>query len=349
MKNETDRTTRLLFTVTLFGGTWYIFRGVINLWNNTFTEIAYTKSIINFEHIISIWILVIMIVITGTVVRYIYYEFKTYQHIPNNEEREKSISNADDAFKDNFKMLKTLAILSLIILILFFFYNFFTRIKLKNILLFTFIGLILVILFKSIIKRKLKDRSKNSKIKLKTITHKLSNMYKRIGLITYLIILVLIVSFSLLVISIESNQEVKVNIGDTQKLPMEIILKNYDNPTLEIIIFREEEPANNISILLEEDDLQKSIIEVYETRTSKENFLLKGIKSANSKTTISNNNYYYKYNLDLEKYILQNKNIMKVYIHNNGNTGKKTVYFATSIYKDGNSINIAQDNFKVNP
>lgn len=342
-KNETDRTTRMLVTITLLGGTWYIFRGVIDIWFRTFTEIIYTKSIINYEHILSIWILVIMVVITGTVIRYLYLEFKNYQHIPNNDDRLNSISKADKGFKDIINIVKFLINVSKFFIIMFLLFNVFIRIKWKILV---GVGLLWGLLYMLTFKKK----SRNQKTRINVILKNKFFIFKnQIGLIIYLIVFVGIVSFSMIVFSFEGNQEVNMKINNTNKMPMEILLNNYDKPTVEISISRNEKPNSNVIVKLEEDDFQKSLVEVFESRVSKENFFLKSIEGRNSKTAVSKNKYSYKYHLDLEKYILEKENIIEVYIHNNGSMNKKTVHLVTSIYKEGNKVNVSQDKFKVSP
>lgn len=348
-KNETDRTTRLLITITFFGGTWYILRGIINLWGKTFSEIVYTKSIINYEHIVSIWLLIVMVVLTGTVIIYIYTEFKTYQYLPNKCDKERSINKADRAFNNIFNMIKKLKFLSILILIQVFLIMLFTQIKMGNFLL-IFVGeLILVIVYMSFLKEKLKIQFKRINLKQWNVFPKLRAKFKQLELITYLFVLVFIVSISLIVISIEGNQEVEIKINDTKKVSMEILLNNYEKPTKEINISREKKPSSNVNIELEESELQKSLIEVYESRISKGNFLLKESEDENKKVPISKNKYFYKYNLELEEYLLEGENFLEIYIQNNGNVSKKTVHIVTPIYKEGEKIDIPRENFKITP
>ncbi|MDQ0224416.1 hypothetical protein ACFPRB_17280 [Metabacillus niabensis] len=349
IKNETDRTTRLLITITFFGGTWYLLRGIINLWGKTFSEIVYTKSILNYEHIVSIWLLVVMVILTGTVIIYIYSEFKTYQYLPNKYDKEKSINKADRAFNDIFNMIKKLKFLSILILIPVFLIMLFTQIKMGIFLLIFVVELILVFIYMFFIKEKLKNQIKRLNLQQMNVFPKLRDKFKHLELITYLLVFVFIVSISLIVISIEGNQEVEMKINDTKKIPMEILLNNYEKPTIEINIIREKRPTSNVKIDLEESELQKSFIEVYESRISKGNFLLKESEDENKKVPISKNKYFYKYNLELEEYLLEGENFLEIYIQNNGNASKKTVHIVTPIYKEGEKINIPRENFKITP
>ncbi|GAA5416869.1 hypothetical protein Pryu01_01908 [Paraliobacillus ryukyuensis] len=100
---------------------------------------------------------------------------------------------------------------------------------------------------------------------------------------------------------------------------------------------------------MEERDLRKSFIEVYETTFSEENFILKDNKDNNKKILLDKNNETYKYVLELEKYLFVGANLLEIYIIDNSDRRETTVHLLTTINKDGNKIEISQKHFNIRP
>ncbi|GAA5416870.1 hypothetical protein Pryu01_01909 [Paraliobacillus ryukyuensis] len=185
----TDRTSRLLITFTLLGGTWYLFRGVIDL----------------------------------------------YKYNPNYQLREKAIKKADKAFRSIFDVLKLLMIFTLIAAMLILLFKLFTQIKLINMLILFVIGLVLALIYIFIIENTLKNKVKRI-FQDSKIYPKIANKFQTIAVILYLIVLVVIVSFSVTTLSIKGTQAVDVKIKDTNHIPLELSLVNYKKPTVKVKI-----------------------------------------------------------------------------------------------------------------
>ncbi|MFD2046453.1 hypothetical protein ACFSTA_19095 [Ornithinibacillus salinisoli] len=339
-KREIDRTTRFLVTLTLFGGTWFVFRGIIEVWANTFSEIVYAKGIISHEHILWMSLLIVMVAITGSVLKYVYLEYNTYRHFAKSEQQLDSIKKADSSFDGIFTMIK---ISFVFIIILNFLTLFISEIKILTFLVLSIIGICAGILYKYTLKNKIK------RFFIKTNIHKLYTKAKlsQLWFILYIFLIILVLSLALIMVSFDSNQEVEINIVDTNSVPLIITLNNYDNPTMEINIFRENNPNDNINLTVGENEFQRSLIEVYETNLTNENFLIKS--SNNNKFPISQNKDIYQYNLELGEYLLEGKNVLEIFVFSEGNISKKTVHIITEICIEGDKVEIPQKSFKVNP
>lgn len=337
-KTLIDRTTRFLVTLTLFGGAWYILKGVTNLWLKTFSEIFYSKSIINKEHILSMSLLIVMVSITTTVIIYLYMEYKTYRNYEDKEEMEKAVNKADRRFDGIFSMVNVSFISFLTINILTIFVK---EIKGLTLLSMIFVGFLIGAISRFYLEEKV--RSAITKYRLP----KPNNKGKQLGYIIYISFIVLILSFSLMIVSLEGNQKVEVKIEDTTKIPMEITLQNFESPTIEFSIFREKKPKKNVKFKLKDGDFQKSLIEVHETNLPNENFLLRN--NTDNKLTRSQNENTYQYTSELSKYILEGKNVVEIIIISKGENSKKTVRIASTITKDGEAIEVPQNIYKVNP
>jgi hypothetical protein len=337
-KTLIDRTTRFLVTLTLFGGAWYTLKGVTNLWLKTFSEIFYSKSVINKEHIFSMSLLIVMVSITSSVISYLYMEYKTYRNYEDNEEMKTAVYKADRGFDGIFSMINVSFISFLTINILTIFVK---EIKGLTLLLLFFVGFSIG----AISKYFLEEKVKNALTKFNLPTFKTKT--KQLGYIIYISLIILILSLSLMILSLEGNQEVEVKIEETPQLPIEIILKNFERPTLEFSVYREKNPKKNVKFKIRQEDLQKSLVEVYETNLPNENFLFKS--NIENKLTRSQNENTYQYTSELNKYILEGKNVVDIIIISEGENSKKTVRIATTIFKDGEAIDVPQKIYKVNP
>ncbi len=101
-----DRATRLAVTITLFGGAWFILQEGSKIWYKLFSESAYTKTIFNLEHVIAISIMTIIIAMMLSVIKYIYFETKSFISYDEIDLQVRALKRADEGFKDIFKNLK---------------------------------------------------------------------------------------------------------------------------------------------------------------------------------------------------------------------------------------------------
>lgn len=155
-EEKQDRSPRLLITLTILGGTWFVFRGIIDIWIRTFSEIAYSNSVVNLEHAIAIWLLVVFAVISGLTIRYIYFEYKTYQNTFINNIKQDFENEADKAFEDIFVTVKILSVSSLIYTGLIIILSYITYIKIKALIILIAIGIIMSILI-LLLQKKIKN------------------------------------------------------------------------------------------------------------------------------------------------------------------------------------------------
>jgi hypothetical protein len=330
--NKIDRTTRLLVTITLFSGAWFLLKGVFFHWLNTFTDIIYSKGIFYYEHLISIVLLTIAVAITLLVIRYLYMELRTYRYYKNEEEQQDSLKKADICFDEIFNMIKTsLYVLLFIIIGL-------ICIKYKMFLLIISIGFLLGIILRIIDIQFNNEYINKAKLYWRTINEKA----KYIIVLVNVSCLSLVIGFVIMISSYEDKQKVHVKFLERKNLSFEIKLSNIQKPEVEINVFRELKPNDDIKLNLEEEDFRGSFIEVSETSSMLKN-------NEKDKFHFSQNNFQYLYESVLDQYILDGKNELEIFIRSNGNISKKTVHIFTTIIKDSNGISISQKNFEVNP
>lgn len=282
-----------------------------------------------------------MVILTISVVKYIYAELKTYRLFDRNEDMLDAIRKADLSFEDIFTMAKLSTNSVLLSLFLSLFIN---DIKFWRFLLLVIVGFIIGLIYIVFFERKVKYYASTIPV-IKKI--KPSGRLGQIGTIMYIFLLISVLSFTLIISAFDSNQEVKMKIEETITVPIEISLYNIDNPIIEYTIHREKNPKNDIIIKLVEEDLRKSIIEVSETKNSFNSFLIK--ENLNEKYQISENKIFYQYRTKLNKYILDGENLIEISILSNGNMSRKTYRVVTSIYKQGNEILIPQKTFNIKP
>lgn len=116
---QIDRTTRLAVTFTIFGALFLILKSSIGIWYNIFTNIAYINNFLNYDYMLSIIFVTITLVVSVSIIRYVFLELQTYKHFKDADAKAKTVSRADWAFERIFKDIKGLTLLLLFLLLIF--------------------------------------------------------------------------------------------------------------------------------------------------------------------------------------------------------------------------------------
>ena len=331
-----DKSSRLLISIAIFGGTWFVFRGITDLWISAFSEIAYSNSIVNLEHALAIWLFVVSAVISGMMIRYMYFEYKTYQKFFRHKIKQNFEKDADKAFGDIFVAIKVLLISSLVYLGLIIFLNYIIYIKIKSLIVLIISGIIiglLVFLTHKKISRKI--------IVLNTINNETIRMF---GIIIYLTLITAVFSLYLMVFSISDNQSLTVKIAHEKEVPILIKTDNLQNPFVEILIMNTKKDYKK-KLKISEDEITKSMIEVYESENETENFLINKSTNNNYKLMIKKTKLYSESKIELGNYLLQGENLIEITIKNKDSVSEKVVKISTVVNLKGSIINISRDEF----
>lgn len=337
-EEKQDRSPRLLITLTIFGGAWFVFRGIIDIWMRTFSEIAYSNSVVNLEHAIAIWLLVVFAVISGSTIRYIYFEFKTYQNTFRNSIKHNFENEADRAFEDIFVTIKILLVSSLVSTCLIIILSYITYIKIRALIILIAVGIIISILILL-----LQKKIKNNHVFLNIYD---SKVFKISSLTIYLTLITVVFSLYLMIFSISNNQSVNLKLDNDKEVLLTIKTTNLQSPSVNISIKNFD--GNDIlteNIKLSEDEITKSIIEVYESESVKENFLINKSKDSNYKLMIKKTKIYSESKIALRNYLLQGDNLIEITIRNKDSAGTKNVKISTVINLNDDQISIARDEF----
>jgi hypothetical protein len=343
-QNSIDRATRLGFIITLFGGSVYILQGAFKIWFNTFSQIAYNKNIFNIDYLLALVIFTIVIAITGYVFRYILFELKTYQYYNNENDQQRALEKADNSFEEIFIILRYCTYLVLGILTITAIIDLVNKpSSLRYIVVGAVSGVILFILMLLVYKSKWGKILKSAE----QLGNKLSTKIKYFGVIFYIIVLLLISGISLTIVSLNNNNQfVKVELKEKPHVLLNIELQNFRNPEIQLNILRESGTPTHLKI--SEKELQYSFVEVLEKNNkgidkNKKNLSLQEI----DKLHINESKDFYKYVLDLNKYIYDGKNALEILVFSDNNSNEKTVHIFASIDKRGNEIKIYKKKFEI--
>jgi hypothetical protein len=348
-QNSIDRATRLGIIITFFGGLAYIFKGAFKIWFNTFSQIAYTKNIFNIDYLLAIVIFTIVIAIAGYIIRYIYFELKTYQYYSSENDQQSALAKADNSFEEIFIILKYCTYLVLGILIITTIINLVNEPSLFRYIVVGAVSAVILLILKLLVYRsKLGNMLKSAE----QLGNKLSPKIKYFGVIFYIILFVLVSGISLTIVSLNNNNQfVKVELKEKPSVLLSIELQNFHNPEIQLNIFRESGAPAHIKI--SEKELQYSLVEVLEKNKNmlhdkeidknKKNLSLKEI----DKFHINESKYFHKYVLDLNKYIHDGKNALEILVFSDNSLNEKTVHIVVSIDKEGNEIKIHKKKFEI--
>ncbi|MGY4691010.1 hypothetical protein [Salibacterium sp. K-3] len=325
-KNNVDRTTRLVVTLTIFGGTWFLLKGGMNLWLNTFTTNAYTRSLFTFDYIVSVIILTFIIAVTIRVLNYAYTEFKTYQAFNDEEERKSIEKLADTKFVSIFETIRHCAIATMGIAIL----SIILEFTMKFGLFFSVLTASIVILTLFILK------FFNNKKIMKAI-EVVDRFEKKISPFGYLIYLGLIVFFlgvATTLISINQNQVVEAEFRNNKDSNLEIQLKNIEEPQASINIINERE--KNTTINLNEKDFNQNFVEVYENVSPK-----------NKKLNLDKSLRQFNLSLNLSQYLVEGTNKVEIKVSAENYDNQRIIRIVNDINKDGSTLSFSQKTFKI--
>ncbi len=333
MKNKIDRTTRLLVTLTIFGATWYLLKGALNLWLTSFSENAYTETFLTFEHILSITILTVVFAITTVVIRYIYYELKTYQYFVDDESRINVLEKADVMFgkifltiKHSFNLSIIFGLITLVIMV------FFQPNLLISLLVGVFIVLGLVVFLSFFKKEKVYRVVKYSQV----IEQKVSPYLYQI----YIACLFLLLGTAVTLISLSSDKLILVNIEENSSLPIEIKMTNINDPIVQITIINGNKLEEKKILKFHESDLYISFEEVFDNKRTFYN-------KAESLLYIKKSKYTYLLKYDLIDYVAEGKNSIEIVIKSSERSSDKTIRVLSNIIKEGNDLYISEKNFSI--
>jgi hypothetical protein len=326
MSKEIDRATRLVITLTLFGGSWFLLKNTIGIWYQTFTKFAYTKTFISVESIFSVILLTIVSAITLKVISYIFHELKTYQSFSQSEVREEALALADKKFSDIFLTIKNCfyfflvtGLIMTIVTVIFkptFYYSF-------------LIGILLAIVIFII------SHKKRGKVQI--FLEKTEIFQKKISpysFLLYIVFFILFFGISLSMVSLNANQNVSVNFTSEYGTQILIDLQNIEVKELSLNIENNEETR---SVDLAEAELREDLIET-----------LDDSKTNNNRVYLKKSRYQQHYIIKIDKYLLEglNKIEMKVIVEGLSENNQ-IVRIKNDIIKKKESINFSEKVFKI--
>lgn len=328
---DIDRTTRLVITLTLFGGSWFLLKNAFIFWYKMFSTFVYTKTFINIDSIISLIIFTIVIAVTWKALSYIFYELKTFQKYSEESKKNEAMNVADTKFSDIFHTIKNC--------FQFFFVTgligFLIGVLFKPNLLISFsIGILISILFFIII------RIKNDKVK--EIVKKAENLEKKIGPYSFLIYILFIIFFvgiTISLISTTTNQLVKVEFDNSSGVDLKLVLQNINLKELTITTENMKEGINKSKVNISEGEIMEDLVEVFDDS-----------KTNNNRVYLDKSKHQLHYSINLDKYIKEGKNIIEIKIKNNGtNEDSQIISIKNDVLKKENMIEFSEKSFEIQP
>ncbi|MBP1950696.1 hypothetical protein [Virgibacillus litoralis] len=329
-KNNIERTTRLIITLTIFGGMWFLFKGAIALWISTFSTTAFTKSIINIEYVLSVITLTVILVITIKVLIYVYTELKTFQFFINIEDKEKLQKNADIKYGDIFKTIKYIinglfgiAILSIII----------ELVAKPHLIISILIGTLSVTLLFCL---SLFVKKENVK-KVITTIEKIEEKISPYNFLLYIGVLILFVGICISLVSLNQNQIVEVEFKNNKNVILNANIQNIENVEMAITIYNEKN-GEETNLDIAHTEFSQDLVEVYEKNSTE-----------NTKLYIDKSQHQYHYSMNLDKYLIEGNNQIELKISNQKSSNSKIVRIVNDIEKNGSKMEISEEKFIVKP
>lgn len=329
-KSKVDRTTRLVITITVFGGAWFLLKEIFKLWVRTFSSGAYTKTIISFEYLLLVIILTFVVVITYKGLTYIYSELKTYQAFENKNDAINSQQNADINFANIFSTIKYCKNAFITVLLLATAVQLILQPNLKfSILIGISLGILILIVFRWVKKERWK--------KINEIAKNIEERVSPYGLMLNIVFFLIIIGICITLVSINSNQFVKAEFKTDNDLKFDISIQNIQDFRVEILIYSNENLEVTHSYNIKKTDFIHNSIEV----TANDD-------SSNKKLFIDKSKYQSHYSMNIKKYIQEGKNTVKINIFTKDPLGSKVIRLVNTINKSGMTLDISEEEFIVN-
>ncbi|MDR4938240.1 hypothetical protein RGU11_17805 [Rossellomorea marisflavi] len=332
-KLRVDRSTRLAFTITIFGGAWFLLKSFFGYWYKLFSSYTYTKTIINIESLISVVILSLIIAISITTLIYIFNELKTFQSFNNDYEREEAERIADEKFFKIYKNLKVCTWVFLFVIAIIAAISIFAN---KMNLVFLLIVIVVTIIIFLVIYRLRKSNIVKNFFKGVDTLEKKMNPF---SFIVYIIILVLFLGITLSSISLHYNQLVLIQFNsENDNTTLDVVMQNIDRKALKITM-KNDGAGKDEEIDLREGMVKKDLIEVYDDST-KNNYKVY-LNQLMERETFS---------INLSDYVNEGTNTIEIYLkYSSSNENSQNIRIKNDIIKTESNIEFAKKNFKINP
>lgn len=361
-KNESIRTTRLAFIITLFGGAWYLTKGIFLMWYSTYTTSA-SRYIFGIDHLLAFIILTVMLGVFFTLVIYIYRELQTF--LTNDiSELENLKVKADKAYLNVFKSIKGgITILSCFLVIISVISGEFTKAGLLRSLIYIAIGLgisvvsFCIIMFFLYIKEKKFYRNIISRTKvlpiLKYPTKPKSSSIKLIfsffhNNIQFFYIGLVVAAFTipLTLTALEGKREVNIEIEESKEMSLSLQLQDFKEPKIDIVIFNQDSNEIAKSFSLGKEEMKHSIVEVIQEeeffKSNKNNHELNDVILGADILQIDKSNYISTYQIELINHLKDGKNSVQVLIQDLKDPSNTSINFWTEIYKVDDGFDVVE-------
>lgn len=340
-----DRIPRLALILTIFGGNVFVTKWFLVAWWKTFSNSAYTQTIYNKEHILVLFLALIASIISIKFIYYIYLELRTLGYYKNDKEHKTSINRADEAYRDVFKTMqlssKIMLIPSVIIIVT-------ETLKRKETIPFIVYGVCIVgicLVLLHFLRKKTTFFEKqlfNYKI-----FKKVKSPFESLMEIGYFFILFVILSFTITAVAAGGNKQLEINIDKIKEVPITLTTQNIKNLNIQMKINDKvyiktedfEKSDNLVEVFDNSEDLSKKFIDI--NKVSDE------VKKNNYGIQLEKTKYKDKYELELEKYMVEGKNKVEMLVMFTSNDIDKYLNFKTYIYIKKDKIKISEDNIKV--
>ncbi|PFV41100.1 hypothetical protein [Bacillus thuringiensis] len=339
-----DRATRLAVTITLFGGAWFILQEGSKIWYKLFSESAYTKTIFNLEHVIAISIMTVIIAMMLSVIKYIYFETKSFISYDEIDLQVRALKRADEGFKDIFKNLKYSFNIIIFIFLILMITEFSEDVSFWKWIL----GAFSIVILASIFIIRINNNARDKLVNLTNVLESKINKYIPYSFFAYIAFLLFLCGMSITLVSFGQEKSAKVKFNNTKQMPVELEINNIDKIKIQVRINRDADPNNKINIQAKEIESYGSSIEVFKGKNSELHTLdidkiKEELDNNNYKISIKNSKYKNKYKINLEKYILDGKSKIELLIQ----TPTDNIFIVNEFYKNGDKVSVKEKEFKV--
>ncbi|MDM5460025.1 hypothetical protein EXW31_28260 (plasmid) [Bacillus mycoides] len=348
MDNEIkkDRTPRLVIMLTIFGASLFVIKIIFQVWWQTFSNSAYTKTLYNTQHLLIAFFAFVTAFIILRTVHYFYCELKTLGYYKNYDEQNEAVNKADESYRAIFQTIKKSfhwSILPLGCIILFEMFN--QEQSIVPILIGMIMGGTFILLGYILKKSGILERI--NFVKAQKYFPKIKKHSKPIAFVVYFLFLWIIISVAVSRLAVGGNKYVEINLNETKNIPITLSTQNIDKLDIQMRI------NNTATIDPKSFKVSKSSTEVFENRRelSKE-----FIDIVSFSEEVNNNNYgvrldktKYKneYQMDLRDYMKEGINKVELLVTFKDDEINKYLSFATNVYVENNKIKITEKSAKV--
>ena len=299
---------------------------------------------------LSIAFVSITLVVSVSIIRYVFLELQTYKHFEDVDKKAKTVSRADWAYEQIFKDIKMLSLLLLVLLLIFLIREAILRESIMPILAGLISGIVLFFIGYFVYKKsdRVRQFMENS------IDERASSaVFSFFSTLFYIVLIVFVLGLAFTINSLAStNQQAKVVLEETKEVPLNIDLQNYSSPLVTVTLTNYADMDDTRTFTLEASEYLMLYSEavIFEKIQKGEEIdsLIQNIDEEIDSFNISKTKSINKYELNIGKYIGEGKYSVEVVMLSREDSVSNVTKFMTTVEKSGDKVTISEKRFETN-